>query len=439
LEPEQKDVSNHSYQPVEHEVKELEQEKQIFLKLVRLLDNKSDNLEGMKIELEKSLRDIVEKLERSEKTYRALYDNSPDLLCTINTKGIILNCNISYARTLGYSKNELIGTSIFDATSNESLEQMRDSFETWKKDGNVKNKEIWIKRKDMTAFPVLLSANNLYDDDGNIIGSNTVLRDITDIYDARRKIEQTNEKLEKEIKEKEEFTHLITNEVKSSAVHIRNITNTLLSQKSDMLDRNQIEKLENIKFKSQSILKMLSDIVDLDKIEHGSVSLNKNQCDISELIIGVISRLKEDADRRGSKILTEMPSHVNCFCDKEKIEKVLTEVIINAIDYTPKGNGKTHIIVDYEGTEYVKIKIRDNGIGIKAENIDKIFTKFYQADISVLNEHRGAGLGLSYCKGIIESHKGKIWAESKGPDSGITIHILLPATDSYYNILRKIE
>jgi len=70
--------------------------------------------------------------------------------------------------------------------------------------------------------------------------------------------------------------------------------------------------------------------------------------------------------------------------------------------------------------------VKDNGVGISKESLDKIFVKFYQIDTSITREHGGTGIGLSVCKGLIEGHDGKIWAESEGPNKGTEMHIILP-------------
>src|SRR5713226_6620404 len=157
----------------------------------------------------------------SQRQYKDLYENSPALYRTISTDGIIINCNKSYAERLGYAKEEIIGTSIFKYSADNDIEAIRDSFETWKSTGEVKNREIWLKTKNGTTFPTLISANNLYDENGDLIGSNTIIKDISEIYEARKKIER-HAVLELQFTElkmlerlKNEFTSMITHELKS--------------------------------------------------------------------------------------------------------------------------------------------------------------------------------------------------------------------------------
>ena len=100
-------------------------------------------------------------------------------------------------------------------------------------------------------------------------------------------------------------------------------------------------------------------------------------------------------------------------------------MIANSLDFCPKQYGKINIKLSSEN-KHARITVKDNGVGIVKESINKIFVKFYQVDTSTTREHGGTGIGLSVCKGIVEGHGGKIWAESDGKDTGAEIHILLP-------------
>src|SRR5690242_8161561 len=120
-----------------------------------------------------SKKQFGEELSDIEKIYRDLYEESPLLFRTIDQDGVIIDCNRKYSETLGYSKEEVIGSSIFDHIADNDLAAMRASFQSWRHDGKVKNREIWLKRKDGTIFPALINATSLFDKNGRLIGSNT--------------------------------------------------------------------------------------------------------------------------------------------------------------------------------------------------------------------------------------------------------------------------
>lgn len=404
-----------------------------------MLTSEIENIEWLK----KEHRQLISYVHLLKQRYKAIYEESPVLLRTINTEGIILDCNDSYAKALGYTKNELIGNSIFDTVAEESLELMRQSFETWKKLGSVRNREALFKRKDGTVFPVLINANSIYDDSGNLIGSNTVIHDLSEIYSDKKKHEEFEKILQKNLKqlqmqrfEKEEFISMITNELRSASLFIKNEAQTLLSEKTTPDEAK--ERLEVIKLKSKSIAKMLTDISDMQKIQNNALHLNKNICDLSKVIEAMVSMLQADAASHGSIITKDIEDNVFCMCDKNRIEQVLVQIITNAIDFSPKGSGTIQVKLRKVVGKYAKIVVKDNGIGIKNDNLNKIFEKFYQLDTTIIREHGGAGLGLSICNGIIEGHDGRIWAYSRGLDTGTEIHVLLPLEDPDYSKIRRI-
>lgn len=406
----------------------------------RLLASDSKYVE----ELKEEIQQLTSYVYLLKQRYKVLYERSPVLLRTISTQGIILDCNESYAKALGYTKNELIGTSIFDTVAEESLELMRQSFEAWKKIGFVRNREVLLKRKDGTVFPVLINANSVYDDNGNLIESNTVIHDLSEIYNDKKKHEEFEKILKKNINqlemqrfEKEEFIQMITNELRSASLYIKNEAQTLLSEKTTSDEAK--EHLKIIMLKSKSIAKMLADISDMQKIQNNALHLNKNICDLSKIIETTVSKIQADAVSHGSTITKDIEGNVFCMCDKNRIEQVLVQIITNAIDFSPKGSSRIKIKLTKVVGKYAKIVVKDNGIGIKSDNLNKIFKKFYQLDTSIIREHDGAGLGLAICKGIIEGHNGKIWAYSRGPGTGTEIHILLSLDDPDYNKIKKIK
>lgn len=390
-------------------------------------------------ELYQAYQASIKQVSALKQWYKALYDGAPVLLRTINKEGIILDCNESYARSLGYSKKELIGTSIFDTVADESIELMRDSFETWKNYGFVRNREMIFKRKNGTTFPALINANNLYDEDGNLIGSNTVIQDISDIYADKKfhgllteQLEKCYAQLDKEVLQKNEFISMITNELRAAAFKIKADSESLLKGAYEK------EPLESIKIRSRSIIKMLDVISEIQKIESGQLHLVKGKYDLSKIITHTISKLDEDAKSHGCVITTDILENVFCLCDGKKIEEVLTHLITNAIDFSPKYEGKINIKLAYEDKN-AKMVVKDNGVGIKKENLERIFDKFYQVNTTTIREHAGAGLDMYICKNIIEMHEGRIWAESKGPETGAEIHVILPLFRPEQVELRKVR
>lgn len=414
---------------ISHRLNELEQQTIILSGTNKLLEEMMTEFETTSAQ---QLMNEIHKMKEMEQKYHNLYDGSPVLFRTININGIILDCNMLYASSLGYSKKEIIGKSIFEHAAKQSANAMKKSFERWKKTGIVKNEEIWLKRKNDTVFPTLLSATNLYDGEGNLIGSNTALEDITEIHEARQKLEDHELKMKEQLIQlkklsalKDDFLTVITHELKTPLVPIIGYLDIMMSEKFGQLNEDQKKRLKIIRTSTGSLLKLISDLLDAQKIEIGQLILNKDIHDLSKMIKNVVDKMKPDADKNNIELTLDSDRNVMVLCDDSRMEQVLSNLILNSLDFCPKQNGKIAIKLYFENND-VHIVVKDNGIGIIKESIDKIFVKFYQVDASLTREHGGTGMGLAVCKGIVEGHGGKIWAKSDGLGKGAEIHILLP-------------
>ena len=116
---------------------------------------------------------------------RKILKDAPVMWRRINSIGIILDCNSTYATNLGYAKSEILGKPIFEHVPKESWEAMNDSLKTWFETGEVTDRKITFKRQDGSTFPGLLQATSLYDENKNMLGSNTVIFDLTQITDEK--------------------------------------------------------------------------------------------------------------------------------------------------------------------------------------------------------------------------------------------------------------
>ena len=237
-------------------------------------------------------------------------------------------------------------------------------------------------------------------------------------------LRESNQALKKIDKQKEEFSAMISHELKSFLVPIKGYVDLLLSEKLGALNDKQKERLNIVSSSTEQLRKLISDILDVQKLEMGVLKLQLAECVLSDLINDVLVKLRTELETYKITVIANLTQNVRCACDKNRIEQVLVNLINNSIDFCPKMDGKIRIDLSLED-DYVKIMVADNGSGIPADHLEKIFAKFYQVDSSTTREHGGTGIGLSICKGIIDAHGGKIWAESK-VGQGATFHILLP-------------
>ena len=360
--------------------------------------------------------------------YRNLYENSPVLQRTVNTDGIILECNEKYAKTFGYTKNEIIGKSLFEHTAEQSQKDMRDTFETWKQAGHVENKEIWFKRKDGTTFPALISANNIYDDKGKLIGSNTAIRDISEIYKARKVLEDHErqkiqlEELKKMDSSKEDFYMMVSKECQIPLEPIKKHIQIL--NESAKLTKKQKEAINEIQDNTLRLEQLINDIVDVQKLNSNKMEFERQQFNVTDLMNDVINSCSSMMVEKNIEFVNDTTVDSSLNSDKKRLGQVFYNLVQNAIDFVPQEAGKIEIGARNDGTS-ILFHVKDNGAGISENRKDSIFKKFYQVNLSLKRKYGGSGFGLVICKGIVENLGGKIWFESQ-EGKGTTFYFSIP-------------
>jgi PAS domain S-box-containing protein len=366
-------------------------------------------------------------IKKLECKFRNLYEGAPDMYRTINTHGIVIDCNKAYVNDLGYSaKDEVIGHSIFEHAAEQSLDAMRDSFEEWRRTGMVRNKEVWFKRKDGSTFPVLISANNLYDDDGNLIGSNSAIIDETDTYRARKQLEKANEQLKEVQKLKDEFISIASHELRTPIQPI--LSYVELAERGLVEDKNA---LDIIRVQAQRLKKLADDILDVSRIESGNLNYDMQRANINEIILEVtdsckyVQISKTPKMRRQISIETKLGSDFELHVDKTRMAQALSNILQNSIKFTEEGEITVETTVMAEKRLF-EIKISDTGMGISSEILPKLFGKFVTRTTGDdVNKH-GTGLGLFITRSIIQAHGGDIFAYNNENGKGATFVIRLP-------------
>lgn len=360
-------------------------------------------------EMSNSLKGAINLLSHAEQKYRSLYESSPELYRTINTEGIILDCNESYANSLGYTKDEVIDSSIFDHVADNSKNLLSDSFETWKREGRVTSREIWLKRKDGSIFPTLLSANSLYDENGKLIGSNTVIRDMTEVFNVRRELEEQKIKRLSAIGElSARIAHDLRNPlgVIKNSIEIMKIKNPAMDEKS----QNDLSRLD------RAVTRMTHQIDEvLDYVTPKPLNLSENS--LTNIINSALERMiKPDT------VKINLPENdIIISCDAEKLEIVFANLITNAIQaMNNKGEITIRIIDDQKN---VLTEVEDTGSGMSTETMAKIFDPLFTT------KQTGTGLGLVSCKSVIEHHGGSIGVKSE-PGKGTIFIIKLPKSQA---------
>ena len=197
---------------------------------------------------------------------------------------------------------------------------------------------------------------------------------------------------------------MITHELKTPLVPIQGYSDILLSEHLGPLTPQQKERLSIIKSSSETLLRIISDLLDVQKLEIGQLRMKKEDADIKESIEKSINSLEPQAEKSEIK-LESNGDHLVIFHDSERIKQVLTNLIKNAMIAVEPKKGKIEVSMKEESSG-VKISVQDNGMGIPQDKQKDLFKKFYQVDTTLTRERGGSGLGLAICKGIVDNHGG---------------------------------
>ena len=225
---------------------------------------------------------------------------------------------------------------------------------------------------------------------------------------------------------KDEFLAMITHELKTPLVPIQGYADILLGGHLGELNKNQKERVEIIKSSSESLLELISDLLDAQKLELGQLKIKAQVNNLKSTLDKAITAMAPQAISDQVELTHNLKGDSYALYDEERIQQVLANLIKNSIRAVQPKTGKVEVLVEDYKNDY-KIYVRDNGKGIPKTAMDKIFKKFYQVDTSTTREKGGSGLGLAICKGIIEAHGSEIQFESE-LGRGTTFSFILPKT-----------
>ena len=185
------------------------------------------------------------------------------------------------------------------------------------------------------------------------------------------------------------------------------------------------ETYEQIHSEIDRLQRLVNDLQELSRVEAGAIQLNLAPVPPERLIERIQSTLGRQFEDKNIQLVTDVePGLPNLFVDKDRIIQVLTNLVGNALQYTPNG-GKVSISVRREKSE-ILFAVKDTGIGISTEQLTFIFNRFYRTDKSRNRASGGSGIGLTIAKALVQAHQGKIWAESNGEGKGSTFSFLIP-------------
>jgi PAS domain S-box-containing protein len=354
---------------------------------------------------------MLKRIEESEKNFRNLINESP--LPAALYRGIdfvIELANVEILKLWGKDES-VIGKTLIEAIpelkDQPFIELMQQVYLTGK---TFEGKEMpaWLEKNgkvELYYFNLIYKA--LYDSNGNIYGVLAVGYDVTDI--------------KKHDDQKDDFIKMASHELKTPVTTIKGYTQLLLNAYKNGKDEMLTNSLITIDKQIAKLTKLITDLLDVTKIETGRFILNKENFVVNDLIEDILEDMRTNSP--GHKIVFNQSLPISAYADKDRISQVLLNLLTNAIKYSP--NADTIIVETQTTPGQLIISVKDFGIGIADIERDKIFERFYRVEGRNEKTFPGFGIGLFIVREIISYHNGKVWVESE-KNKGSTFYFSLP-------------
>ena len=355
------------------------------------------------------------KLEAQEKRFRDVAFSMADWVWEVNNEGKYTYSSVKVSDLLGYSVEEIIGKSAFDFMSEQEGKKIGKIFnQIVEKQENIVDMENWLVRKDDTEICVLTSGVPMFNKSGELAGYRGVDKDITELKIREQELVRAKEAAEAAVEAKAEFLATMSHEIRTPMNGVIGMTGLL--DETDLTEE-QREYVETIRVSGDSLLTIINDILDFSKIDSGKLDLEVHPFEIRNCIEEVFDLVAGEAQEKGLDLLYFIESEVPiCISgDITRLRQIIVNLVNNAVKFTDEGEILVNISLAEKKGEAVEIKftVKDTGIGIPEDKLDKLFKSFSQVDSSTSRKYGGTGLGLAISLRLTELMGGSISVQSE--------------------------
>jgi PAS domain S-box-containing protein len=378
--------------------------------------------------------------ELAELHLAAIVEWSDDAIVSKDLNGRVTSWNRAAEQLFGYTAEEIVGQSILKIIPEDRRAEEDYVLSRVRAGLVVQHFETVRRRKDGTMVEISLTVSPVKDAAGEIVGASKIARDITErrrFEELRRRaaefereshrieLEDQHRRMQEAQRLKTEFAANMSHELRTPLNAIIGFAELMHRGKLGPLTNQQAEYVRIMLTSSRHLLRLISDVLDIAKAESGRIEFRPEPADaaaVTREVCDIVRGLAAGRQIRISIDVDAAPDHI--VVDVGKLKQVLYNLLSNAIKFTPAG-GSVRLGVRPDGSDHFRIDVADTGIGIKPEDLDRLFVEFQQLDAGTSKRYGGTGLGLALSKRIVEAQQGTITVASEW-GVGSTFSVRLP-------------
>jgi PAS domain S-box-containing protein len=338
----------------------------------------------------------------------AIVESTDDAVLTTALDGTIATWNPGAERLYGYTRSEAVGKPV--SILHGHTQDGADLFRRIANDERVTRLETLNVTKDGRRIDVSLTVSPIKDQTGTVVSASTIARDITD----RKLLDRM----------KDDFVGTVSHELRTPLTAIRGFIELVADGEAGPVTETQREFLQIAARNSDKLGVLINDLIDMNLIESRRLDIRRGPLDLTEVLSDVASTFRTMAQSKGLAFREEVQQLPRIYGDGRRLVQVFSNLISNAIKYTPGGEVG---ISAAPGEHGVEVTVHDSGIGLTLDEQAQLFTRFFRGRSPVVTEAGGTGLGLVIAKAIIERHEGTITVESQ-VGKGTRFLVTLPAS-----------
>jgi len=405
---------------------------------------------GQTLEFQAVIQDITHRkqteraLQASERKYRSLVTNIPDIVWTADANRRLVYVSESVEKILGYTAEDLIrgaGTLWLDRIHPNDFPKVQLAYQMLFAKEEAFDVEYRIRRSDGQWIWLQNRAPSTYLRDG-VRCADGLLSEITQRKRVEEELQRTKDAAEAANRAKSQFLASMSHELRTPLNAIIGFSEILADQTFGDLNDRQLKYSNNILNSGRHLLQLINDILDLSKVEAGRLELTRSSFSVARAVENAQVIVKTLAGKKGIALDFDVATAPpELFADEAKFKQIMYNLLSNAIKFTPdkgrvtvtatrrchpSGEGAPGSKSPLSG-ECLEVTVADTGIGIHPRDHERIFAEFEQVDSSYGRQQQGTGLGLALTRRLVELHGGRIWVESEGIEGkGSTFTFTLP-------------